>query len=99
MSELRRIHSEFVAARGLVGGLDAKRWRGHSGRGTLGVAGSYTLGGDFVRVWHLSDGRSLARITYLCEAEDGYGEVEVCEAVVERARFLGLPLERSQSRF
>lgn len=51
------------------------------------AAGSFSSGGDFVRVWYVSDGLSFALVTYLCEPGSEAEEVADCERIVESLTF------------
>jgi hypothetical protein len=53
------------------------------------AAGSFAWGKDFLRVWHISDGRNFALVTYTCAAEDAGPEVVVCEQIVRSIAFAG----------
>jgi len=51
------------------------------------VSVSFAWGDDFVRVWHVSDGRNFARVTYTCAAEHAGPELAACEEIVRSIAF------------
>ncbi len=51
------------------------------------AAGSFLSGGDFVRVWYVSDGLSFARVTYVCEAGRETEELADCEQIIGSLAF------------
>jgi hypothetical protein len=62
--------------------------------GRLASAGaSYHSGGDFVRVWYVSDGSNIALVTYVCECGHEQAELEECEQIVSTLQFLGTEAE------
>lgn len=54
----------------------------------LGAA-SFAAGGDFVRVWYVSDGWNFALATYVCENGEEDKEVVECERIVRSVSFAG----------
>ncbi len=53
------------------------------------AAGSFVWGGDFLRVWQVSDGRNFAFITYTCAAKHAGPELAACERIVRSIVFAG----------
>jgi hypothetical protein len=51
------------------------------------AAGSFAGGDDFQRVWYVSDGRSIAFVTYTCAAADAGPELAACEQIVRSLEF------------
>jgi hypothetical protein len=51
------------------------------------AAGSFAWGGDFLRVWQVSDGRNFAFVTYACAADLQGSELAACERVVRSIVF------------
>lgn len=54
------------------------------------AAGSFLWGGDFLRVWQVSDGRNIAFVTYTCTAEHQGSELPACERIVRSIVFAGV---------
>ncbi len=55
--------------------------------GIAGAAASYRSGDDFIRVWYVSDGKSIALITYLCDWDVRFRELDESEKIVRSIRF------------
>jgi hypothetical protein len=56
--------------------------------GSLAIAAvSYRNGGDFIRVWYVSDGWSVTTITYVSADGVEHREVDECEDIVRSIRF------------
>jgi hypothetical protein len=53
------------------------------------AAASFAWGGDFLRVWQVSDGRNFAFVTYTCAAEQAGRELAACEQIVRSIVFGG----------
>ena len=52
-----------------------------------GAGVSFHSGEDFIRVWYVSDGRSIARVTYVCEWGRHELERPTCEDIIRSLRF------------
>ena len=48
---------------------------------------SYQWDSNFLRVWYVSDGYSVAFVTYTCDWNDVGAEVAECEDIVQRLSF------------
>jgi hypothetical protein len=57
------------------------------------AAGSFRSDGDFVRVWYVSDGWSVALVTYLCEWDLEASELVICEQIVRSLVFKPRPAQ------
>ncbi|GEP41313.1 hypothetical protein [Brevifollis gellanilyticus] len=53
------------------------------------VAGSFRAGEDFLRVWYVTNGRSIAQVTYLCSWGEQHAELADCEQMVRTLGFDG----------
>lgn len=84
LADLQALQADFALSKELTEPTGEKRW---SAGEVVGVAASYRRGHDLVRLWHVSDGRSLARVTYLCSWQDRGEEVSTCDRVVESLTF------------
>jgi hypothetical protein len=51
------------------------------------AAASFHHGGDFIRVWYASDGRSFAKVTYTCQWDKQHAELPECEQMTRTLRF------------
>jgi hypothetical protein len=51
------------------------------------AAASFQHGGNFMRVWYVSDGYSFAKITYTCACGFEQAELSDCEQMVRSLRF------------
>ena len=51
------------------------------------AAATFHARGDFIRVWYVSDGYSIAKVTYLSAEGDEEQEVAECESMVRTVRF------------
>src|SRR4051812_22158772 len=51
------------------------------------AAASYRNGGDFIRVWYVSDGWNVVTITYVCGDGDEQLEIRDCEDIIRSIRF------------
>ena len=51
------------------------------------AAGTFAYGDDFLRAWQVSDGRSFAFITYICESGQEDRELAECEQIVRSLRW------------
>lgn len=52
-----------------------------------GAGVSFHSGEDFIRVWYVSDGRSISRVTYVCAWGQHEIERPICEDIVRSMRF------------
>jgi len=52
----------------------------------LGAA-SFQVGADFVRLWHVSGGANIVRITYTCDWGQEKTELPTCERIVRSIGF------------
>jgi hypothetical protein len=75
---------EFAGSRGLGRPGDVATERRPSLRL---AAGSFSLDGNFLRVWYLSDGLSFALVTYTCAAGQEAEELADCERIVRSLVF------------
>jgi hypothetical protein len=48
---------------------------------------SFRSKGDFVCAWYVSDGRSFALVTYVCEWKDRNIQFDTCQGIVEKLAF------------
>ena len=81
--DLYAMVKEFGAARGL-----GKPYRVVlESEGLRMAAGSFDWGDDYLRVWQVSDGRSFAFITYVCESGQEANESAECEEIVRSLEF------------
>lgn len=51
------------------------------------AAASFRWGNDFLRVWYVSDGQSLAKATYTCADGGEHSELPDCEHMVRTLKF------------
>ena len=51
------------------------------------AAASFQSGGNFMRVWYVSDGYSFAKVTYTCACGVEQAELSDCEQMVRTLRF------------
>jgi hypothetical protein len=78
---------KMVAAFGEARGLSAPRDVVVESTPWHLAAGSFAWDTDFLRVWHLSDGRNFAFVTYTCESGQEGAELRDCERIVRSLRF------------
>jgi hypothetical protein len=52
------------------------------------AAGSFLSDDDFVRAWYVSDGLSIALVTYVCEAGAQTEKLADCEQIVSSLAFI-----------
>jgi hypothetical protein len=83
VDELDAMLRDFAINRGLTGPFD--RWT--SSTGAMVVSESFHCGSAFVRVWYISDGKSVILITYVCDWEHRNEESELVDAVIKSVRF------------
>lgn len=83
VSVLREMLTEFQDTRGLGEPLSEESL---SGMPSV-VSRSYESKGDFVRVWYVSDGLSVALVTYVCKREHRDREIREVEEIVSGIRF------------
>lgn len=53
------------------------------------AAGSFRYGEDFLRVWYVTNGRSVAQVTYLCSWGGQDSELPDCEQMIRTLKFEG----------
>ena len=83
LTDLQEMLSDFSAKRQLGTGSDI-RVREEPLR-SIGM--SFSAQGRFVRVWYVSDGVSVALVTYNCRLAEEGEEVAECESIVDSIRF------------
>ena len=82
--------SVMVASFAEARGLDSPREVAAESGPLRLAASSFIWGEDFLRVWHVSDGRNFAFVTYTRELGQEGRELGECERVIRSIRF-GLP--------
>src|SRR6266478_10060816 len=83
ISDLDQMLEEFARNRGLGIGFDKVESAGDP----LVVASSFRSESDLVRVWYVSDGESVALVTYVCAWDSRGLEISECEQIVLSTRF------------
>jgi hypothetical protein len=74
-SEARKLAPELASA---TGGRDGVFW----------CRADYHMDDDFIRVWYISDSKSVALATYVCNLEHRDVEVLECDRIVDSVRFI-----------
>ncbi|PVE24374.1 hypothetical protein DC522_10930 [Microvirga sp. KLBC 81] len=82
--DLRNMALRFGEQRGLDEAFEEQVFMNESLRG---AAMSFRWEEDFIRIWYVSDGRSIAFVTYVCEWGEQNRELSTCEDIVKSLRF------------
>jgi hypothetical protein len=85
LHNLRDLLSEFAASRRL-GPEQAQAVGEHNG--VLWCRADYQRANDFIRVWYLSDSKSVVLATYICNWPDRHIEVQDCNRIVDSVEFI-----------
>lgn len=85
LDDLRGLLTEFAATRRL--GLEQGPTTGESG-GVVWCRADYHRGDDFIRVWYISDSKSVVLATYVCDGQYKDIEVDDCDRIVESMKFV-----------
>lgn len=83
--DLRRLLSDFALRRRLDSEL-ASQVGGQSG--VIWCRADYRWDDDFMRVWYISDSKSIILATYICNWQYKEIEVDDCDRIVESVTFL-----------
>ncbi len=85
LDDLRDLLAEFAATRRL-GPEQGPAAGGHGGM--VWCRADYHRGDDFIRVWYISDSKSVILATYVCDRQYKDIEVDDCDRIVESVKFL-----------
>jgi len=84
LSGLRRMREDFERSRRLEEPFDLIE----KVEPLMAVVGSYHYGGDFLRVWFVSDGLNAILATYVCAWPDRDVEADECLRIVGSIQFV-----------